>query len=92
MKMFILVVIAAFLALILFVLYERIAALEKDLTELEMRQKAHDREVDEFNFKAERWKESANYRFSDDEKDIAELKAQNERYKGYIYRTTGERV
>lgn len=92
MKTLILAVIAAFLALILFVLYERISALEKDLTELEMRQKAHDREVDEFTFKAENWKNAANYRFSDDEKDVAELKAQCERFKGYIYRQTGEKI
>lgn len=70
----------------------KISALEDELRTLEMRQEEHDRKTDEDLYKAETWKAAANYRFDDDEKDISDLKSQCERFKGYIYRQTGEKV
>lgn len=70
----------------------RINSLEDALHELEMRQSEHDRKTDEDIYKTETWRAAANYRFDDDEKDIGDLKAQCERFKGYIYRQTGEKV
>lgn len=83
-------VIALVLGVAMIFLVARINSLADELRQLEMRCEEHDRKTDEDLYRTETWKAAANYRFDDDEKDIAELKSQCERYKGYIYRTTGE--
>lgn len=84
--------IALLLGFGILLLVARINSLADALRELEMRCSEHDRKTDEDLYRNETWKAAANYRFDDDEKDIAELKSQCERYKGYIYRTTGEEI
>ena len=70
----------------------KISALENELNDLKIREDRHYQELGDDMYRSETWKAAANFRFDDDEKDIAELKAQCERFKGYIYRQTGEKI
>lgn len=70
----------------------KISALENELNDLKIREDRHYQELGEDMYRSETWKAAANFRFDDDEKDIGELKAQCERFKGYIYRQTGEKI
>ncbi len=80
-------VIAAVIAVLAVIgIIARFAQLEHDLRAVERCLDDHDDRICTLNG----WQVSANFRFADDEKDIAKLKSQCERYKGYIYRTTGE--
>lgn len=82
----ILFILVALLAIICGALVAKIANLEGALMELATIVKDHNAEASEVLTAAERWKASANYRFDDDEKDIAKLKEQMTRLRAYVYR------